>query len=130
MKVRKDPVIFINLWRFLNIGVLIHLWFIGEASMNAFILILLLLMMVTLRWRFNLPVWSVCFDIVICIFFMPSAVLGYFGIALPIYELALKGRGAFSVLAAVFLFVTPSGAGLLFWYYVLTLFVGIYSHVF
>ncbi len=68
---QKEPMLFINGWRFLTIGFLIHLWIIGESTNGSFILILLLLIVTSLRWRFALPIWFVLLDVFYLFFCSP-----------------------------------------------------------
>lgn len=125
----KGPEFYINGWRFLNIIFLVHLWFIGETSTNAFVLILFLLIMTTLRWRFQLPMWSVTFDFLICLIFLQYTDIAYFGLALPIFELAFKGRGYLSLLFLIIPFAVSVPSSLLFWYYFLACFFGVFSYI-
>ncbi|WP_194842145.1 sensor histidine kinase [Gracilibacillus salitolerans] len=129
MKVFKEPMLYVNIWRFLNIAVLIHLWIILETTINSFILILLLLIMTSLRWRFPLPIWSVLVDAIMCLLFFPSTVIGYYGLALPIFELSLKKKGLFSLLFFAGVFFPSSPSNLLFWYYLQAFFFGTFSSI-
>lgn len=124
----KEPMLFVNAWRFLNIIFLVHLWLISEAGTNAFILILFILAMTALRWRFDLPVWSVIFDFIMISIFLPYADAAYFMLALPIFELALKDRVILSALFLILPFTAPIPSSLLFWYFLLSLFFGTYSY--
>lgn len=129
MKKLKEPMLFVNSWRFLTIGFLIHVWVIGESMTHSFILILLLLIMTSLRWRFALPVWSVLLDVFICFLYFPFTDIAYYGLALPIFELALKGKGLFSLLFIVSLFFTSATSNLLFWFFLQAFFFGAFSFI-
>lgn len=125
----KEPILFINAWRYLNIIFLVHLWLVGEAATNTFILILLILVMTTLRWRFQLPMWSVILDVIICLIFLQYADIAYFVLAIPIFELALKGRGLLSLMLLIVPFAAPVPSSLLFWYFLQACFFGTYSYM-
>ncbi|PAV30675.1 hypothetical protein CIL05_06120 [Virgibacillus profundi] len=129
MKMIKEPMFFVNVWRFLMIGVLIHLWIMEEATTNSFILILLLMIMTSLRWRFALPVWSVLVDAFICFLFFPYTAISYYGLAVPIFELTIKGRAVFSLLFFISLFFTSASPNLLFWFFLQALFFGLFSYL-
>ncbi|XID95167.1 sensor histidine kinase [Paenibacillaceae bacterium WGS1546] len=126
MKTIMEPARFAHGWRFLNIGVLVHLWIVGEPTIGSFILILLLLAMVSLRWRFRLPAWTVLIDACICFAYIPHTELSLYGLALPIFELAVAGKWPISLLFFVQLLLSAT-PGLLFWHYVQAFFVGCYS---
>src|SRR5690554_1697214 len=123
-----EPMLFVNGWRFLQIGVFIHLWIIGDASTMTFILLLLLLVITSLRWRFRLPTWTVFLDIIICLLYVPYTDISYYGLAMPIFELAFRGKWLISLLLFVSLFFYTSPS-FLFWYYVQAFFFGVYSSV-
>lgn len=128
MKKLMEPLVFVNGWRFLMIAVLIHLWVIGDSKISSFILILLLLIMTSLRWRFALPVWCVFIDVFICFIYLPYTDVGYYGLALPIFELAMKGKWLFSLFLFIFLnfMAAPS---ISFWFFLQALFFGVFSFV-
>lgn len=127
MKKLMQPMLFVNGWRFLMIVALIHLWIIDDAQNSSFILILLLLIMTSLRWRFTLPVWLVLVDILICFFYVPYTDVAYYGLALPVFELALKGKGLFSFFIFGSLFITGTLSNILFWFFFQAFFLGVFS---
>ena len=127
MKKLMDPMLFVNGWRFLMIGVLIHLWINGDFMISSFILILLLLIITSLRWRFTLPVWSILMDVFICFLFYPYTDIGYYGLAFPIFELALKGKWLFSLLFFISLSFFPAFSNSLFWFFFQAFFFGSFS---
>ncbi len=87
-----SPMLYVNVWRFLNIGVLLHVWILGQSTLVSLCLLLILFMMTCLRWRFEVPLWLVLVDIVVCMLYLPFTDLSYYGLALPIFELAFKRR--------------------------------------
>ncbi len=123
----KEPMLYVNIWRFLNIVVLIHLWMLIESTDCTFTLILLLLMMMSLRWRFSLPIWTVVFDLFFCFLYFPYATISYFGLALPLFEFILKGKWLVSVLLFLSVFFLPVPSTLFFWYLLQASFLGIFS---
>lgn len=125
----KEPMLFVNAWRFLNIIFFMHLWLISGAETNAFILILSILVITLLRWRFHMPIWSVIFDFIIISIFLPYAEVAYFILALPIFELALKDRTLLSFLFLILPFAAPIPSSLLFWYFLLAIFFGTFSYI-
>ncbi|MFC4596846.1 sensor histidine kinase [Cohnella hongkongensis] len=128
MKELVDPKRFVTGWRFLQVGLLVHIWIMGEYEASAFILILLLFVMASLRWRFRLPLWTVVFDAFMCLLYVPYADIGYLGLALPIFEFALKGKRLTALLLVAGLtYAAPSG--FFFWLYFQALFFGIFSSV-
>ncbi|RJE90272.1 sensor histidine kinase [Paenibacillus sp. 1011MAR3C5] len=123
-----EPMRFVNSWRILNLVFLIFLWAKGEYATSVFILILLLLFLMSIRWRFKLPVWSVMLDAAVCILYLPYTSIAYFGLSLPLFELALRGKWPFALPFFIILFVTPASPAWLFWYFVLALFMGLFSY--
>lgn len=129
MREIADPKVYIHGWRFLNIGVLLQFWMLGDPTVASFILILLLLVMTSLRWRFRLPLWTVLVDVVVCLLYFPVSEISYFGLALPIFELALRGKWAFSLLPFAAMLFFSAASSLLFWYYLQALFFGVFSSI-
>lgn len=122
-----EPMRFVKGWRFLQIVVLTHVWMIHESSTRSFILILLLLVMACLRWRFDMPVGFVVLDIFLCCLFAPFTHLAYYGAALPMFELALKGKWTYSLLIFSVSFFFPASSSLWFWYQAQAFFFGSFS---
>ncbi|MCM3633994.1 sensor histidine kinase [Paenibacillus camelliae] len=133
MKAIKEPTLYIHGWRFLQIGLLMHVWIVGDLGFRAFILILLLLILTSLRWRFRLPVWSVLLDVLLCLLLFPYTDIHYVALAIPMFELALRGKwmlslllvAGFSLLHA--LHVIDSTIDLIFWYHLHAFLFGCFS---
>lgn len=124
-----EPTRYVNGWRFLNLLFLLYLWSGSEADVSGFILLLLLTLLTCLRWRFRLPVWSVLTDALICFLFFPSAHAAYFGLALPVFELALRGKWRWGLpFFLLGLLVPPFPAAWLLWHLALSLFIGMFAH--
>ncbi|MBP1989846.1 sensor histidine kinase [Paenibacillus eucommiae] len=124
-----EPMRFVNGWRLLNICVLIHLWIMLETKISSFILILLLLVMMSLRWRYSIPVWTVVFDALVCLMYVPYTDFSVYGLALPIFELALSGRWAIALLFFSGIFLTSASPGLLFWNFLQACFFGCFAYM-
>lgn len=128
MKALKEPATFVQGWRFLTIGALLYIWIASEAKTGSYLLILLLLVMASLRWRFGrLPVWTAFADAAVCLAYVPFSDIGVYGLALPIFEFALKGKWAVSLLFFAGLFVPSASSSLLFWQYVQALLFGAFA---
>lgn len=124
MKSTIEPMLFANICRFLYIAIMIHLWIIDESTISSFILILLLLIMTSLRWRFDLPVWTVIIDIIICCFYFRHTYISYYGLVLPMFELVLKEKLLFSILIFIVMCFLKIPSVFLFWNVVQTFFFG------
>ncbi|MFS0726986.1 sensor histidine kinase [Paenibacillus sp. 1P07SE] len=122
-----DPIVFVRIWRFLQIGMLTHLWIVGDSESVSFLLILLLLVMVCLRVRFKLSLWAVLGDILICLLFLPATPLAAYAFALPMLELILAGRWPVALLLLAALPLSQGSAALGLWYYGVTFFVAVFS---
>lgn len=129
MKTKLEPMLFVNGWRFLQAGVFFHLWIVEGSEAHSFILILLLLAMICLRWRYRLPVWSVGVDAVICTLCLPMTEISGYGWVLPIFELAHRGKWPYSLLLFAGLFFIPPASDFLFWFYFQGFFFGVFSWV-
>lgn len=130
MKSWMEPMWLINGWRLLSLGFLTYLWISADFAASEFILLLLLLLLASLRWRFNLPAWSVVLDASVCLLYFPYTAVSYYGLAQPIFELAQRGKGLLSLLFFIGLFFAPFPSAWLFWYFVLALFMGIFSYAY
>jgi Signal transduction histidine kinase len=128
VKALKEPMTFVQGWRFLTIGALLYLWIAHEAKTGSYLLILLLLVLASLRWRFGrLPVWTAFADAAVCLAFVPFSDIGVYGLALPIFEFALKGKWAVSLLFFAGLLVPSLPSSLLFWLYVQAFLFGAFA---
>jgi len=128
MKAIKEPKLFINGWRFLQIGLLFHLWIVGDSDIGSFILILILLIMTSLRWRFKLPVWTVLLDLLACLLFFPYTDIHYVALSLPLFELALRGKWIVSLLLVIG-FSLLNAVDFIFWHYLQAFFFGFFSSI-
>jgi signal transduction histidine kinase len=123
-----EPHLFINGWRFLNIMVLIHLWIFSDFGAGSFILILLLLFMASLRWRFSLPAWTVVFDLLFCFLFFPYTSISHYSLAFPLFELILKGKWLYSMLLFLSGIIFLSASDFIFWYLLQAFLFGAFSY--
>lgn len=128
MKRFLEPKRFVQGWRLLQISLLFHVWVIGEASAGSFVLILLLLLFACLRWRFRLPAWTALCDALACFLYAPYSAIGFWGLALPVFELTLKGRWLLALPFFISLFFAPFPTDGLFWNLTLALFAGGFSY--
>lgn len=96
--------------------------------MSGFILLLVLVLLVSLRWRFRLPVWSVLIDALVCFFYFPITHAAYFGLALPVFELALRGGWRWGLPFLLAILAAPFPAAWLLWHLALSLFAGMFAH--
>lgn len=122
-----SPMLYVNVWRFLNIGVLLHVWILGQSTLVSFCLLLILFMMTCLRWRFEVPLWLVLVDIVVCMLYLPFTDLSYYGLALPIFELAFKRRWVLGGLPFIAILFPSLPSSFVFWYYLLAFFLAMFS---
>jgi len=130
MKTIKEPNFHINGWRFLSIGLLVYFWSVGQSSISSFILILVLLVMASLRWRFRLPIWTVLLDMLVCLLLLPYTDIHAYGLALPIFELAVRGRWIFAIASMLLYLSFPypvSSTSLVIWVYITAFFFGMFS---
>lgn len=127
MRTVKEPYFFINGWRLLNVMVLIHLWIIGDSAPISFILILLLILMASLRWRLSLPAWTVVFDLLFCFLYFPHTIISHYGLAFPLFELVLKGKWLISSLLFLIGIIFFSSSDFIFWYLLQAFFYGAFS---
>ncbi|WP_413377144.1 sensor histidine kinase [Alkalihalobacillus sp. 1P02AB] len=128
MEKLEDPIWFVNGWRFLNLIVLTHLWYLGEQGIEGFILIILLAIMVCLRYRYELPVWTIIIDTSICLFFVPFNPAFIFGLSFPLFEFSLKGKWLFVIPVGLIIILQGHLTGLLFWYLLQAFFFGLFAY--
>lgn len=124
-----DSAQFVRVWRFLQIGAIVHLWVVGGAEPGSFVLILLLLVMACLRWRFQLPVWTVVPDIIAATSFIPFTPLAGYAMALPMFELILAGRWLFGLLLLLGLPLAQADPALGLWLIAATVFVAWFARI-
>ncbi|KYG29635.1 sensor histidine kinase [Alkalihalobacillus trypoxylicola] len=126
-----NPHRFVNIWRLLNLLALTHLWLLSNQGLVGFVFIILLGLMVSLRYRFVLPDWSLGFDIVICIFYLTIDPAYALGLSLPLFEASLKGKGIYMLLPiALIIVLMAEFTGLLFWFLLLAILFGYLSYYF
>lgn len=128
MSLRTERTWLANVWRLLHFGFLTYLWIGFDYAANAFTLLLILLLLTSLRWRFDLHAAFLLPDILICALYFPYTSVSYYALALPIFECAQRGRWPFSLLIFLALCFVPFFSGWLLWYFVLALFVGVFSY--
>ncbi|SDJ23289.1 sensor histidine kinase [Natribacillus halophilus] len=116
---------FVNIWRFMNILFLLSLWTIQDESIVSFLFIVALTILVCLRWRFQLPTWTVLIDIVICALFMPFWSVGVFGFALPLFESITRGKYAYIIPIVILIPIGDVYSVLLFWFLFQAGFLGV-----
>ncbi|QQK78965.1 sensor histidine kinase [Salicibibacter cibi] len=107
---------FVTIWRFINILFLLSLWTIQAESIISFLLIVSLAILVCLRWRFQLPAWTVLIDIIICALFIPVWSASVFGFALPLFESILRGKYAYIIPIVVLIPIGDVYSVFLFWF--------------
>jgi len=128
MRTAMETYFFINGWRILNIMVLIHLWIIGDSTASSFILILLLILMASLRFRLSLPIWTIVFDLLFCFLYFPFTNISHYGLVFPLFELALKGKWLFSSVLFLSAIIFFSSSEFIFWYLLQAFFFGVFSY--
>ncbi|UJL47656.1 sensor histidine kinase [Virgibacillus sp. NKC19-16] len=84
------------IFRIIFIMFLLVLWLNGDAVIEALLLIMILIAMAVARWRFELPAWTILVDQLACILVIPLWPQAWLGMALPLFESALKGKTLYS----------------------------------
>lgn len=124
MKGMENPARFVHIWRFVQLFILSHFWIISEVGVAGFIFILLLMILTSLRIRFELPGWSFVIDLVICTVFLPFYTFALFGLAIPLFEALLKSKWIVLIPHTVFLLIYPDVTDIYFWYSTISVFIG------
>lgn len=91
------PSFYMGLWRIGGLFFLTVLWFIENGTRGTFVLVMLLAIMAALRWRIQLPGWTVLIDLCFCLLFSPFWVGSLYGLALPLVESLWRGRPYYCV---------------------------------
>lgn len=124
-----NSVQFVRAWRFLQIVVLAHLWVAGDASPSSFLLLLLMLIMASLRWRFTLPPWTATMDVVAAVLFVPFTPMAGYALAVPMFELLLHGRWPWALPLVIGLPLAQADPAVGLWFFAASAFVGGFSYV-
>ncbi|AXF57078.1 sensor histidine kinase [Salicibibacter kimchii] len=105
-----------DIWRFITILFLFSLWVVQDESIVSFLLIVSLAILVCLRWRFQLPAWTILIDIGLCILFMPIWSSSVFGFALPLFESFASKKYIYTIPIVALLPIGEVFSVLLFWF--------------
>ncbi|QDI92244.1 sensor histidine kinase [Salicibibacter halophilus] len=105
-----------DVWRFMNILFLFSLWVVQDENIISFLLIVSLAILVCLRWRFQLPAWTILIDIGLCILFMPTWSNSVFGFALPLFESFSRQKYIYTIPIVALLPIGEVFSVLLFWF--------------
>ncbi|WP_026477411.1 sensor histidine kinase [Alkaliphilus transvaalensis] len=98
------------LCRSIGLFLLCLLWLTGQGSEVGIVLLLFLIIMALIRWRFPLPGWVILLDQVACMIVIPFWPYSIFALALALFEGSLVGKPWYALPAVVFLFY--SGASI------------------
>lgn len=80
------------LWRILGLLLLSVLWLKSNDSEGGVVLLLFLIMMTLIRWRFSLPSWTVVMDQAACLITVPFWPNASYGLALALFEVMIQGK--------------------------------------
>lgn len=78
--------------RILGLFLLLNLWIRGDSNEVGVALLLFLMIMSLIRWRFNTPKWMLFIDQVVCLLTMYFWEDAAFGLIIPIFEAILIGN--------------------------------------
>lgn len=90
--IKSRPNFSVLIWRASGLFFLSLLWLKDHGNEMGVVLLLFLSIMSLARWRFNLPAWVTLIDIAACFCTIPFWSNASYGLAIPLFELALDGK--------------------------------------
>lgn len=91
------PGLAATVWRGAALLLLSLVWIIGENGREGFLVLLLLIISAIARSRFSLPGWTVVMDQAVCAIGLAYWTDAWFGLALPLFEVARSGKLVYSL---------------------------------
>lgn len=82
----------VNVWRFMNIFFLIALWIGQGVDLSGFLFVLIFAVLISLRWRIELPDWTIMIDLLLCVVFIPFWDSSAYGLLLPAFEMMRRKK--------------------------------------
>ncbi len=78
--------------RTIGVFLLLNLWIRGNGNEVGVVLLLFLMIMALIRWRFNIPNWMILIDQAACMIAIPLWKEASFGLNMPLFEAMIIGK--------------------------------------
>ncbi len=95
----------IILARTIGLFLLLNLWIRGDGNQVGIVLLLFLMIMSLIRWRFNIPNWMILIDQVACMIAIPLWEEASFGLAMPFLEAMIIGKAWMSLPSLIYIII-------------------------
>ncbi|WP_152655554.1 sensor histidine kinase [Oceanobacillus sp. CFH 90083] len=99
------PALCTLIWRSLAFLFLGFYWVMNNAEEAGILFLLFLIIMALARWRIEMPAWTTLFDQAVCIITVTLWPGAWFALAIPVFEVMLKGKPWFMIPSLIFLIV-------------------------
>ncbi|GAK14389.1 LOW QUALITY PROTEIN: putative two-component system sensor kinase [Geomicrobium sp. JCM 19039] len=106
----------VNVWRFMNIFFLIALWIGQGVDLSGFLFVLIFAVLISLRWRIELPDWTIMIDLLLCVVFIPFWDSSAYGLLLPAFEMMRRKKISICIIVMFILVVYQLDSLFLLWF--------------
>lgn len=91
--------------RIIGLFLLLILWLRGDGNEVGIVLLMFLMIMSLIRWRFNIPSWMILIDQVACMIAIPLWEEASYGLIIPLFEAMTIGKSLLSLPSLIYIII-------------------------